>query len=118
MKTIFALLFLLVASAASQQAVPTSSMVIESGNSYLAACSNPNKAPIACTLYVAGVVDGVGMSKKPYFCAPEGVTYGQDARILVKYIQDHPDQSQYSTRVLIVISHEQAFPCPVAVSAK
>jgi hypothetical protein len=85
-----------------------------SGNVYLSRCEKEQARPIECFSYVAGVVDGLKMTPAPVYCAPEGVTYAQDVRIAVKYMQDNPKYLAAETRYLITSALVDAFPCPAA----
>jgi Rap1a immunity proteins len=63
-----------------------------------------------------GVDDGVRMTydiqdqPQPY-CLPDEVTTGQTVRILIKFIKDHPEKAHSQTRVLVIESLTDAFPC-------
>lgn len=81
------------------------------GNAFLSKCENYESAPVECVAYVAGVIDGLQFTDSPLFCAPSGVTYGQDLRVFIKYLKEHPESLQHSTRSLIASSHMNAFPC-------
>src|SRR5437879_4922143 len=96
----------------------------DSGNVFLSVCGespdSSSKAPPfqrgACYGYVLGVDDGVRMTydiqdqTQPY-CLPDEVTTGQTVRILIKFIKDHPEKAHSQTRVLVVESLMDAFPC-------
>ena len=45
------------------------------------------------------------------FCLPKGSTYGQYARIVVKYLQDHPEELHQDEFDLAVGALVIAFPC-------
>ena len=94
-----------------------------SGNRFLAICGDvPDMVHLtemgfACSTYVGGLTDGIGMfadqgSIQEMYCAPSGVTHGQTIRLLVKYIKDHPEKSQETTRLLMLGALVTAFPCP------
>jgi hypothetical protein len=84
-----------------------------SGNVYLSRCEKEQARPIECFSYVAGVVDGLKMMQVPMYCAPDGVTYAQDVRIAVKYMQYNPKYLAAETRYLVTSALVDAFPCPV-----
>jgi len=87
-------------------------VIAASGNEFLQKCENPDNAPVECVSYVAGVTDGLEMTgSSAGFCPPEGVTYGQSLRIVVKYAKDHPESLQKRTGLLVLASHAEAFPC-------
>ncbi len=75
-----------------------------------------------CMGWIEGVLDmnrlselmvETGVSKKgdPYFCAPDGIQVGQAVRVVVKYLQDHPEQLHARGIVLAVAALQKAFPC-------
>jgi hypothetical protein len=72
-----------------------------------------DSASSACTMYVAGVIDGRNLSDKPGFSLQDGVTYGQELRISIKYMQDHPGL-QHLTFILVIFAQASAFFCPKA----
>lgn len=101
--------------------------IMSDGNAFLAECGNYETAPAYCTTYVGGVVDGAqAVSPTPGagwpvwptsgFCLPDGVTYGQELRVSIKYMQDHPQQLHVATAYLVIVAQAQAFPCPVAAT--
>jgi hypothetical protein len=45
------------------------------------------------------------------FCLPEGNTFGQIIRVILKFMNDHPESEQLGTRVLALGALEHAFPC-------
>lgn len=95
-----------------------------SGNAFLSLCGNvpdplPKDSPFQqgqCLGYVNGVDEGVRLAydiqheTQPY-CLPDEVTKGQTMRILIKFIKDHPEKAHFQTRVLLVESFMEAFPC-------
>jgi len=48
---------------------------------------------------------------KTYFCFPDGSTKGQYARVLVRFLNDHPERLHEDEGVLVLEAFEQAFPC-------
>jgi hypothetical protein len=93
------------------------------GNRFLAICGDvPDMVHLtdmgfACVTYVGGLADGIAMfadkgSVQEMYCSPSGVTHGQTVRLLVKYIKDHPEKSQETTRLLMLEALVAAFPCP------
>ena len=46
------------------------------------------------------------------FCAPDSVTYGQQIRIVVKYLQNHPERLHEDEFILAATALRAAFPCP------
>jgi hypothetical protein len=47
-------------------------------------------------------------------CFPQGVTKGQTARVIVKYLRDHPNRLQESQMLLTIDALRDAFPCTQA----
>jgi hypothetical protein len=60
--------------------------------------------------YCHGMVQGV-----IYFstsdCAPEGVSIKQDLRVVVKYLEDHPEKLHLHAAQLVMEALAKAFPC-------
>lgn len=46
-------------------------------------------------------------------CPPEEVTYGQAQKIVIKYLNDHPETLHQSASVLVLKALSDAFPCPI-----
>lgn len=89
----------------------------------------------ACILYVTGYTDGLlcaalikmlgpecrdlspeetwkhGWSEIGAFCPPVNLSDQQVVRVLVKYLQDNPQQLHRPARILIMMSLVDAFPC-------
>ena len=78
-----------------------------------------------CLGYIYGFVDGfdalaIASAKdetdydrlrKSYVCYPKDVTAGQTARVLVKFLNDHPERLHQSASVLMLEAVQNAFPC-------
>ena len=73
-----------------------------------------------CVGYVRGVIDGTidawntllrSANGSQPFCAPAGVTVGQEQRIVLKYIKDHPEREHLLTSALVFRALSEAFPC-------
>lgn len=89
--------------------------------------SNVNTLRVgSCYGYMDGVIDtqtffawvfagkkGTFEEAKKYFlfCINEGVTRVQIATIVVKYLNDHPDELQHSPASTIIASLMDAYPC-------
>jgi hypothetical protein len=105
------LLLLSGACFAQRSAEPVST----NGNAFLAECAKSDAAPIECVAFVAGVTEGIDMIQQmtnvKRLCVPYDVPYGQQLRIVVKYGQDHPNELQLQTRLLIFKAMDEAFPC-------
>jgi hypothetical protein len=49
--------------------------------------------------------------KRTYICFPDGNTLGQDARVLVKFLNDHPERLHEDEGGLVFAAFMNAFPC-------
>lgn len=61
--------------------------------------------------YCSGLVAGVS-SASPRVCPDAGVTIGQQIRVVLKYLQDHPEELHLDDAVLVDRALTKAFPCP------
>jgi len=59
------------------------------------------------TFYVTNTQKG-----RILFCAPDGVISGQAARIVIKYLRDHPEELHQPDYALTIAALHAAFPCP------
>ena len=67
-----------------------------------------------CFGVVQGVADMLAFfkdSRSKKTCIPTTVSYGQDVRIVTKYMQDHPENLNIAQTVLITIALDDAYPC-------
>ncbi|MGI2118179.1 Rap1a/Tai family immunity protein [Shewanella oncorhynchi] len=53
----------------------------------------------------------VDTEKKPLFCIPKKASNKQLGKIIIKYIEDHPEQMHENAMNLVVIAFNKAFPC-------
>jgi hypothetical protein len=98
-----------------------------SGNDFLRVCKiNEGNATVtngACLGYVNGVLDGVDLAAglgavarketpKKALCLPSESTMGQKYRVVLKFINDHPEKAHLPTNLLILEATAEAFPCP------
>ena len=89
-----------------------------SGNELLGYCKSEEEGAggVACISYLMGVVDthdnisSEGVMDK-YFCSPEGVNGGQLSKIVVKYMEENPEQIHYSGTYLTLSALIEAYPC-------
>ena len=68
-----------------------------------------------CFGYISAIVDlskcgqnVFGYSSK----MPSGATVGQITKVVVKYLNDHPQQLHYTAVSMIAAALHEAFPCP------
>jgi hypothetical protein len=101
--------------------------ISETGNDFLYFCKHTDDTDDSrffagngiCLGWVQGFTQGITISNeflqtpqdKRMTCPPDGVTFGQDARIIYKYISDHPERAHLVTRYLASEALIQAFPC-------
>jgi hypothetical protein len=92
-----------------------------SGNHLLQVClsevrslDNPSLPQNASELfnegYCLGFVDGIAQTS-PSVCLPSGVQTRQAVRIVVKFLQDHPEKLNQYGAILSNTALSQAFPC-------
>jgi hypothetical protein len=62
-----------------------------------------------CIGYVAAVADAGAGS---LFCPPPNSTYGQDMRIFVKYLNNHPEKLNLQADELVYQSLKEVYECP------
>jgi hypothetical protein len=72
------------------------------GNTWFEACK-ANQA--ICATYIWGLVDGDNFqaqirSSKPALCIKPGMSFGQLSDVLMKYLQDHPEERHEDFRNL------------------
>lgn len=65
----------------------------------------------ACSGYVAGISD---MASGYFFCPPSNANYSQYARIVAKYLNNHPEKLNLIPLALVINALSEAFPCPKA----
>ena len=61
--------------------------------------------------YCIGLVKGVSFSS-PHVCPAKGVKFLQEARVVVKYLEDNPQILNLDETVLTETALSKAFPCP------
>jgi hypothetical protein len=116
------LLAVLMASAKEE-----SSDFAASGNGFLRVCAPKGEQPSSmegvCVGYANGVVDGYDFAMafvqaqhhEPVtggFCPPDNITKGQQYRIAVKFMQDHPEKTHSGAASMVAQAMVAAFPCP------
>jgi hypothetical protein len=71
-----------------------------------------SKTEFALDLYCVGVVHGVWdvMQYAGDITVPEGTTREQSVRVVIKYLQDHPEDLDQRDTYLIVKAFRKAFP--------
>jgi Ssp1 endopeptidase immunity protein Rap1a len=68
-----------------------------------------------CAGYLQGVSDMhailTAMGTQPLACVPEGVLLGEEARIVVKFLEVHPEWLRMDGRLLIAAALKEKFAC-------
>ena len=90
-----------------------------SGTSYVQVCGTtaqgqPSQYAGACNIWLTGVMDGLqaynsNMKVLPLFDAPN-VTVGQVAKLIVKYVADHPDRAELPAAAVVLGTLIENFP--------
>jgi hypothetical protein len=112
-QTLFLLLFFLPAMAVAQSG--SGAELRNSGSDYLRVCeSSATARPAVCNVWLTGVVDGLqayntNLKTLPLFNAPD-ITVGQVAKVVVKYINDHPANAKLPTAALVLAAMIDAYP--------
>jgi Rap1a immunity proteins len=111
------LLFCLPVIAVAQSS--TGAELRNSGTEYVRICGpsiqgQPNQYAAVCNVWLTGAVDGIqaynaNLKTLPLFDAPN-VTVGQVAKLVVKYVGDHPANAQLPTAALVLGALVEAFP--------
>ena len=105
------------AQTASPSGLHDLSSVPASGNDFLRVCggeSISNGVQGFCDGYLFGSVEMLKLDQadKHLICIPDGVTYGQEHNIVLKWIRDNPKVTHERTTVLIRWAIVDAFLCP------
>jgi hypothetical protein len=88
-----------------------------SGTDYVRICGataqgQASSYAAVCNVWMTGVVDGLqaynANSKTPFFDAPD-VTVGQVAKLVVKYVNDHPASAKMPTPGLVLAALVDAY---------
>jgi hypothetical protein len=115
-------------------ATPTKAQCGMTGNDLQEKCREQSKERSdnwfeagACDGYIVGVIEAQGfwsyvgdasrIRPKPYFCMPDGVTNGQSIKVVIKYLDNYPEQLHESAVLIVMESMHEAFPCPVEKSS-
>jgi Rap1a immunity proteins len=124
LRLLAAMIFLLCVNAHAQDYPP-----IDDGNSLLTNCSVIEKslddinaeqrlALATCLSYIDGFREGflvgatMGEVEKPLLlCLPEHVTSGQTARVIIRFLQNHPERLHQPAATLTYEALNKAFPC-------
>jgi hypothetical protein len=97
------------------------------GNSYESGChllASDTRMPIDEIEAVkvgecSGAIDAIFMLRRALdqsirFCPPPRMALGQNVKIVVKYLDDHPEQMNDDFPLLVIRAFNQVWPCPNA----
>jgi len=114
-----ALLFLLCLPAVAQSQSSSGSELRNSGADYVRICGpsaqgQTNSYAAACNVWMTGVMDGLqayntNMKVLPLFNAPD-ITVGEVAKLVLKYVNDHPTRAQMPTAGLVLAALVDTYP--------
>ena len=91
----------------------------QKGNDLVEDCTSDNDSNVlTCLGYVMGVADMIDANStldisgfSPICIPSETVTVGQLRRVVVKYLNSHPEKTHDPAVVLVVVALREAFPC-------
>lgn len=120
MRTLGVCAFLLLVSAVGSQGNPFPQDET-SGNFLLASCQLTVKSVDDTAFaenhfeayrdgYCRGLIEGVSDASSKV-CPAHNVSYGQEFRIVLKYLQDHPEELHLKNSLLVDKALASAFPC-------
>ena len=87
------------------------------GKELMARCGSQRLDEVnTCVGYLAGIADSdraapAWRSTKSLFCIPQGVTTGQLRKVLLDYVEQHPEQMEFNAAILVGNAFIEAFPC-------
>ena len=87
------------------------------GKELMARCGSQRIDEVnTCVGYLAGIADSdraapAWRSTKSLFCVPQGVTTGQLRKVLIDYVGQHPEQTEFNAAILVGNAFIEAFPC-------
>lgn len=90
---------------------------IDSGNYWYEICGREDSFNLmACGSFISGIWEGMmfqsSKDKKPAAaCIPDGVTFGQQREIWVKYMREHPEWRHLRASLLYFAAMNNVFPC-------
>jgi hypothetical protein len=90
---------------------------VSSGNYWHEVCSSPiGTREMECLTYLQGFdaahdVAIMGGGATPLYCQPKGVTLGQMQKVVIRYLDQHPDQLHFAFAFLVVRALRESFPC-------
>jgi hypothetical protein len=106
---------LLTAAAITLAVLPAKAEDTSSGNFLLKACQSAvDNGTDWYSGYCLGLVDGLSAETVALgiACIPEQVTKGQIERVVLKYLQDRPQDLNLGAQMLAIKAIGTAWPCP------
>jgi hypothetical protein len=99
--------------------VPSLGSAAPTGNDLLKECraaDNPSDAleegeALSCVQYIGGVADAFAYLEPTRYCPPDYVTRDQTRRIVVKWLNAHPEKLHHDAAVLTLEALVNTFPC-------
>jgi hypothetical protein len=99
---------------AQQPNTSDGTFLLESCQLSLQAHENPNATQNKYEAWrdgvCVGVIEGVSATS-PLVCPAENVTLGQEVRVVIKFLQEHPEKLHLRGSKLVQEALAQAFPC-------
>ena len=103
--------------------IPAASFAsFKTGNTLLAECTNKGLEIVdfmdksSCNAYIMGSEDTHEIAvlylgeMKPLFCLPKGATIGQRVKIVVKYMNENPEDLHFPASLILPMAFKKAFP--------
>ena len=96
---------------------PSSGLYQATGNLFLKICRGGDVGRGYCLGYFAGISDGITTLQllKPQLwtpiCKPDQMTDSQLRDVVVKYLDDHPEERHEPISLLTVLAMRSAWPC-------
>ena len=64
-----------------------------------------------CLGYIQGFKEANALTPIPNFCVPDAVTLGQLIKVVVKYMDEHPEELHLLSGLVVREALQKAFPC-------
>ena len=103
--------------------IPSSSLIAQSllpskAEDLSPSCSATPSLPsgqLVCQLYLKGFLDGLhaepGSNRISTVCLPEEFSMDQIRRVVVKWLENHPEKLHWYVAQAVRVALEEAFPC-------
>jgi len=93
------------------------SSAMYTGSDLLNWCDEDNEYIFAlCSAYIQGAEEGHRLTsmlnkQDSFYCIPEKATHGQTAKVVSKYLKNHPEKLHETAIGLVYLALNGAFPC-------